>query len=98
MLQRRIDDQPNLSAEMVHEAEQILHRHIRQVGLKQTAQRNTILRTFLETREHLSVEQLHTLVRKRIPRLARRRFTARSSFSPHVDLPAKWCSMTGSAL
>ena len=43
MLQRRIDDQPTLSAEMVDEAEQILHRHIRQVGLKQTAQRDTIL-------------------------------------------------------
>jgi len=69
MLQRRIDDQPTLSAEMVHEAEQILHRHIRQVGLKQTAQRNTILRTFLETREHLSVEQLHTLVRKKDPKI-----------------------------
>jgi Fur family ferric uptake transcriptional regulator len=69
MLQRRIDDQPNLSAEMVYEAEQILHRHIRQVGLKQTAQRNTILRTFLETREHLSVEQLHGLVRKKDPKI-----------------------------
>ena len=68
MLQRRIDDQPTLSAEMVHEAEQILHRHIRQVGLKQTAQRDTILRTFLETREHLSVEQLHALVRKKDPK------------------------------
>lgn len=69
MLQRRIDDQPVISPEMVHEAEQILHRHIKSVGLKHTAQRNTILRTFLETREHLSIEQLLTLVRKKDPKI-----------------------------
>ena len=69
MLQRRIDDQPVISPEMVQEAEQILHRHIKNVGLKHTAQRNTILRTFLETREHLSIEQLLTLVRKKDPKI-----------------------------
>jgi Fur family ferric uptake transcriptional regulator len=38
---------------MIREAEGILHRHLKRVGLKHTAQRDTILRTFLETREHL---------------------------------------------
>src|ERR1700758_4109257 len=65
MLQKRIDDQPSISAEMVREAQGILHQHLKRVGLKQTAQRDTILRTFLETREHLSTDQLLRLVKKK---------------------------------
>jgi Fur family ferric uptake transcriptional regulator len=64
MLQKRIDDQPTISREMIREAEAILHRHLKRVGLKHTAQRDTILRTFLETREHLSIGELHRLVQK----------------------------------
>jgi Fur family transcriptional regulator, ferric uptake regulator len=67
MLQKRIDDQPSISRESVREAEAIFHQHLRRVGLKQTGQRNTILRTFLETREHLSTDELHRLVRKKDP-------------------------------
>jgi Fur family ferric uptake transcriptional regulator len=69
MLQKRIDDQPTISREMVREAQGILHRHLKRVGLKQTAQRDTILRTFLETREHLSTEELHRLVKKKDPKI-----------------------------
>ena len=69
MLQKRIDDQPTISREMMREAEEILHRHLKQVGLKHTEQRDTILRTFLETREHLSTDQLHRLVQKRDSRI-----------------------------
>jgi len=65
MLQKRIDDQPTISRQMVREAQDILHRHLKDVGLKQTAQRDTILRTFLETRDHLSTEELHRLVQKK---------------------------------
>lgn len=65
MLQKRIDDQPTLSRQMVREAQEILHRHLKGVGLKQTAQRDTILRTFLETRDHLSTDELHRLVQKK---------------------------------
>jgi len=65
MLQKRIDDQPSISREMVREAQDILHRHLKRVGLKQTAQRDTILRTFLETRDHLSTDELHRLVQKK---------------------------------
>lgn len=68
-LQNRIDDQPTISQEMVREAEGILHRHIKRVGLKHTAQRDTILRTFLETREHLSTEELHRLVKQKDPKI-----------------------------
>jgi Fur family transcriptional regulator, ferric uptake regulator len=69
MLQKRIDDQPSISPEMVREAQQLLHRHLKRVGLKQTAQRDTILRTFLETREHLSINELHRLVQKKDVRI-----------------------------
>src|SRR5271155_420879 len=65
MLQNRIDDQPSISREMVREAQEILHRHLKRVGLKQTAQRDTILRSFLETRDHLSTDELYRLVRKK---------------------------------
>ena len=69
MLQKRIDDQPSISPEMVREAQQILHRHLKRVGLKHTAQRDTILRTFLETRDHLSTDELFRLVRKKDERI-----------------------------
>ena len=65
LLQSRVDDQPHISREMVREAESIFHNHLRHVGLKHTGQRDTILRTFLETREHLSTDELHRLVKKK---------------------------------
>jgi Fur family ferric uptake transcriptional regulator len=64
LLSRRIDDQPTLSHESLREAAGILHRHLKKVGLKHTAQRDTILKIFLETRDHLSTEELHRLVKK----------------------------------
>jgi Fur family ferric uptake transcriptional regulator len=69
MVQKRIDDQPTISREMIREAEGILHRHLKGVGLKHTEQRDTILRTFLETREHLSTDELHRLVKKQDPKI-----------------------------
>ena len=63
--QNRIDDQPTISPEMIREAEEILHLHLKRVGLKHTAQRDTILGTFLETREHLSTDELHRLVKRK---------------------------------
>jgi Fur family ferric uptake transcriptional regulator len=69
MLQKRIDDQPSISPENMREAEGIFLRHLRRVGLKQTEQRGTILRTFLETREHLSTDELHQLVKKKDPHI-----------------------------
>ena len=69
MLQKRIDDQPSISRESIREAEGIFLQHLRRVGLKQTGQRSTILRTFLETREHLSTDELHRLVKKKDDRI-----------------------------
>ncbi len=64
ILQKRVDDQPTISRENVREAEEIFHNHLKRVGLKHTDQRDVILRTFLETREHLSVDELYRLVKK----------------------------------
>jgi Fur family ferric uptake transcriptional regulator len=69
MLQKRIDDQQTISREMVREAEEILLRHLKRVGLKHTEQRDTILRTFLETRDHLSIDELAQLVKKKDPKI-----------------------------
>ena len=65
MLPKRVDDLSNISHEMVREAEEIFHNHLKRVGLKHTGQRDTILRTFLETRDHLSTDELHRLVKKK---------------------------------
>ncbi len=50
---------------MVREAEGIFFTHLKRVGLKHTEQRDTILRAFLETRDHLSTDELHRLVKKK---------------------------------
>jgi len=67
--QSRVDDQPSISPQMVREAESIFHDHLRRVGLKHTGQRDAILRAFLETRDHLSTDELFRLVRKKDERI-----------------------------
>lgn len=69
MLQKRVDDRSSISREMVRAAEDIFHSHLKRVGLKHTEQRDTILRTFLETRDHLSTDELHRLVKKKDPKI-----------------------------
>ena len=65
MLQKRIDDHVSISRESLRDAQDLFNTHLKKVGLKHTAQRDTILRAFLETREHLSTDELHRLVKKR---------------------------------
>lgn len=65
MLQKRVDDQVAITREAIREAQEIFYGHLKKVGLKHTEQRDTILRTFLETRDHLSTEELHRLVQKK---------------------------------
>lgn len=67
--QKRVDDQPSISPQMVREAQSVFHDHLRRVGLKHTGQRDTILRTFLDTRDHLSTDDLYRLVRKQDERI-----------------------------
>jgi Fur family ferric uptake transcriptional regulator len=66
---KRVDDQPTISREMMREAEDVFHKHLRKVGLKHTGQRDTILRTFVETRDHLSTDELFRLVKKKDSRI-----------------------------
>jgi Fur family transcriptional regulator, ferric uptake regulator len=68
-LPKRVDDHSTISREMMREAEDIFHKHLKRVGLKHTQQRDTILRTFLETRDHLSTDELHRLVKKKDPNI-----------------------------
>ena len=63
--QARVDDYPAISAEHLREAQSIFYGHLKRVGLKQTGQRDVILRAFLDTREHLSTDELYRLVRKK---------------------------------
>ena len=69
MVEKRVDDVESISRDDIREAQTILHRHLRGVGLKHTEQRDTILRTFLETRDHLSTDELFRLVRKKDPKI-----------------------------
>jgi Fur family transcriptional regulator, ferric uptake regulator len=68
-LQKRVDDHATISRANIREAETIFHNHLKRVGLKHTEQRDTILRAFLDTREHLSTDELHRLVKKEDPRI-----------------------------
>ncbi len=43
--------------------------HLRAQRLKSTAQRDTIVRAFLDTQRHVSVEELYNEVRRRNPRI-----------------------------
>src|SRR3954451_15375833 len=69
MLQKRIDDHASISRESLREAQERFYGHLKKVGLKHTDQRDTILRAFLETREDLSTDELHRLVKKRDPKI-----------------------------
>jgi len=98
MLQKRIDDHASISRESLREAQEHFNGHLKRVGLKHTGQRDTILHTFLETREHLSTDELFRLVKKSDARSASLPSIARSSFYKSAALPAKLHSMTACAL
>jgi Fur family transcriptional regulator, ferric uptake regulator len=66
MPQKRVDVRSGIF-EDVATAQQILNRHLSQLRLKRSSQRDTILRVFLATREHLTTEELHDLVKEQEP-------------------------------
>jgi Fur family ferric uptake transcriptional regulator len=43
----------------------IFQEHIRSAGLRKTTQRDLIMETFLSTEDHMTIEDLHRLVRKK---------------------------------
>jgi Fur family ferric uptake transcriptional regulator len=48
---------------------EILNGYLRQKGLKQTSQRFIILDAFLSSGKHISADELHTIIRKKNPRI-----------------------------
>lgn len=67
MAKMRVDDEEHASAEMVDDAKKILREHLVRLGLKQSSQRDVVLRIFLASRDHLSTEELHRLVKEEDP-------------------------------
>lgn len=67
MPEKRIDSRASGSREMLDDAKRILGEHLSRLGLKHSAQRETILRVFLATHDHLSTEELHGLVKRHDP-------------------------------
>ncbi len=66
---KRIDDHASVSPQVLAEAKDRFHRHLKKVGLKQTEQRDTILEAFVRTRDHMSVDELFRLVRQQDPKI-----------------------------
>jgi len=52
-------------AQKLQDELEVFHAYLRQNGLKRTYQKDLILRTFLDSEGHMSVEDLHQLVRRR---------------------------------
>jgi len=69
MPKKRVDDLQSVSAETALEAEKILGNRLAKLGLKQTDQRRKILQVFLQTRDHLSIDELHQQVKKLDPKI-----------------------------
>jgi Fur family ferric uptake transcriptional regulator len=67
MPEKRVDDRSGQSHEMIFDAKEILREHLARLGLKHSSQRDTILSIFLATRDHLSTEELHSLIKKHDP-------------------------------
>jgi Fur family ferric uptake transcriptional regulator len=67
MVERNIDDPAQSSTEMAEAAQKILREHLARLGLKQSSLRDTILRIFLASNEHLSTEKLYRLVKEQDP-------------------------------
>jgi Fur family ferric uptake transcriptional regulator len=65
--QKRVDDPTGGRGDLLSVAERILAGYLREKGLKQSVKRDRILEVFLETRDHLSTEDLHQLVKEKDP-------------------------------
>lgn len=66
-LPKRVDDPPGTRDNRLSEAERILDAYLREKGLKQSGKRDRVLEVFLSTRDHLTTEDLHRLVREKDP-------------------------------
>ncbi|MGA2888842.1 MAG: Fur family transcriptional regulator [Terracidiphilus sp.] len=67
MQEKRVDDRSKVSEKTLEDAKQVLSGYLARLGLKHSSQRDTILRVFLATHDHLSTEELHGLIKKSDP-------------------------------
>jgi len=51
----------------VRKEREILREHISSKGLRNTPQREEVLRVFLSTERHLSIDELHRIIKRRNP-------------------------------
>jgi Fur family ferric uptake transcriptional regulator len=65
--QKRVDDPRGTHDDLLSVAERILNGYLRDKGLKQSTKRDRVLEVFLDTRDHLSTEDLHRLVKEKDP-------------------------------
>ena len=63
--QKRVDDPRGTHDALLSVAERILNGYLREKGLKQSTKRDRVLEVFLDTRAHLSTEDLHRLVKEK---------------------------------
>jgi Fur family transcriptional regulator, ferric uptake regulator len=67
MPEKRVDVLSCASGDVITSAQRILNEHLSQLRLKRSSQRDAILHIFLETRDHITTEELHNLVKKQEP-------------------------------
>jgi Fur family ferric uptake transcriptional regulator len=67
MQKKRVDEDAKPDGQRLEEAKQMLREHLVRLGLKQSSQRDVILRIFVATQDHLSTEELHQLVKEHDP-------------------------------
>ncbi len=63
MARRRVGEPPSISREAMRAARATFHQHLKRTRLKPSEPRDTVLRSFLESREPLSPEELHLRVK-----------------------------------
>jgi Fur family ferric uptake transcriptional regulator len=64
---KRIDSHESPGVDLRAEAQHVLDEYLRTRGLKKSTKRDCILNVFLGTRDHVSTEQLHGLVKAEDP-------------------------------
>jgi Fur family ferric uptake transcriptional regulator len=66
-IEKRVDNLAEAKADVHADAQRILREYLCKAGLKNSAKRDCVLSVFLDTRDHLSTEELHRLVKAKDP-------------------------------
>ena len=66
-IEKRVDNSAEARADVRTDAQRILREYLGKAGLKNSAKRDCVLNVFLDTRDHLSTDELHRLVKAKDP-------------------------------